>query len=57
MNTVRTDEIDNDCFNNTEAPDGDQKLLILACSNNMHLIWLIPRVLSFCWLQDENTRL
>jgi hypothetical protein len=47
MNIVRTEELDDDCFNNTEAPSGDQKLLILACSKNMHLIGIFQGYCHF----------
>jgi len=47
MNTVRTDELDDDLFNNTEAPSGDQKLLILVRSDNMHLIGIFQGYCHF----------
>ena len=47
MNTVRTDELDDDLFNNTEASSGDQKLLILVRSDNMHLIGIFQGYCHF----------
>ena len=47
MNTVRKGEIDDGCFNKTEAPRGDQKLLILVRSNNLHLIGIFQGYCHF----------
>ena len=47
MNTVRKGEIDDGCFNKTEAPRGDQNLLILVRSNNLHLIGIFQGYCHF----------
>ena len=47
MNTVRSDEMPNDSFNKTEDLTGDQKLLILVLSDNMHLIGIFQGYCHF----------